>query len=174
MTLTLDIPETLGETLQMLFQYDAWATAQVLHAVLRLTPEQFTQEFGAERVSVRQQFVHLVSVGDRARCRFLRVPVPGHVSPELFPSPQSVAAYESDVRERLRGLLANLTEDALRDVRDFTTRSGTWHVSGADSLLHAVNHGTYHRGQIVMLLRMLGAAFPDTDFILWRDARRPS
>jgi uncharacterized damage-inducible protein DinB len=41
-----------------------------------------------------------------------------------------------------------------------------------DTLRQVVNHGTYHRGQIVMQLRLLGAAAPSTDFIRFLDAER--
>jgi len=35
-------------------------------------------------------------------------------------------------------------------------------------LMHVFNHGTYHRGQIVTMLRQLGQTkIPDTDFIVW-------
>jgi uncharacterized damage-inducible protein DinB len=35
-------------------------------------------------------------------------------------------------------------------------------------LLHLFNHGTYHRGQLVNLLRQLGVEkIPATDFIIW-------
>jgi uncharacterized damage-inducible protein DinB len=35
-------------------------------------------------------------------------------------------------------------------------------------LLHLFNHGTYHRGQLVTMLRQLGVdAIPATDFIVW-------
>ena len=35
-------------------------------------------------------------------------------------------------------------------------------------LLHLFNHGTYHRGQIVNILRQLGVEkIPQTDFIVW-------
>jgi uncharacterized damage-inducible protein DinB len=35
-------------------------------------------------------------------------------------------------------------------------------------LLHLFNHGTYHRGQLVTLLRQLGVEkIPATDFIVW-------
>lgn len=35
-------------------------------------------------------------------------------------------------------------------------------------LLHLFNHNTYHRGQLVTMLRQLGAEkFPSTDFIAW-------
>lgn len=35
-------------------------------------------------------------------------------------------------------------------------------------LLHIFNHGTYHRGQVVTMLRQLGVEkIPPTDFIIW-------
>jgi uncharacterized damage-inducible protein DinB len=35
-------------------------------------------------------------------------------------------------------------------------------------LLHLFNHGTYHRGQLVTMLRELGIEkIPPTDFIVW-------
>ena len=35
-------------------------------------------------------------------------------------------------------------------------------------LLHVFNHGTYHRGQLVTMLRQLGVEkLPQTDFIVW-------
>jgi len=39
----------------------------------------------------------------------------------------------------------------------------TWQM-----LLHVFNHGTYHRGQLINILRQLGVEkLPDTDFINW-------
>ena len=35
-------------------------------------------------------------------------------------------------------------------------------------MLHVFNHGTYHRGQLVNMLRQLGVEkIPPTDFIVW-------
>jgi uncharacterized damage-inducible protein DinB len=34
-------------------------------------------------------------------------------------------------------------------------------------LRHVVNHSTYHRGQVTTMLRILGAAAPATDLILF-------
>jgi uncharacterized damage-inducible protein DinB len=38
-----------------------------------------------------------------------------------------------------------------------------------DILMHAVNHSTYHRGQVARLLRQLGAAAPETDFVVFSE-----
>jgi uncharacterized damage-inducible protein DinB len=36
-----------------------------------------------------------------------------------------------------------------------------------DLMRHVVNHGSYHRGQLVTMLRQLGKAPPSTDYILY-------
>jgi uncharacterized damage-inducible protein DinB len=38
-----------------------------------------------------------------------------------------------------------------------------------DMLIHIVNHSTYHRGQAATILRQLGAAAPETDFVVFRE-----
>jgi uncharacterized damage-inducible protein DinB len=41
-------------------------------------------------------------------------------------------------------------------------------LEGADQLVqHAANHSTYHRGQVVTLLRILGAKATSSDMVLW-------
>ncbi len=39
-------------------------------------------------------------------------------------------------------------------------------------LQHAANHGSYHRGQVVALMRQLGARTVSTDMLLWDRERR--
>jgi uncharacterized damage-inducible protein DinB len=36
-----------------------------------------------------------------------------------------------------------------------------------ESVRHLVNHGSYHRGQLVTMLRQLGHAAPNTDLIAY-------
>ncbi len=40
----------------------------------------------------------------------------------------------------------------------------------SDALVHLVNHGTYHRGQVVTHLRQLGKTAPSTDYLRYLDA----
>lgn len=42
----------------------------------------------------------------------------------------------------------------------------------SNTLQHLVNHGTYHRGQVVTMLRQLGAAAPTTDLIAFYSERQ--
>jgi uncharacterized damage-inducible protein DinB len=40
-------------------------------------------------------------------------------------------------------------------------------------LRHVVNHATYHRGQVVTMLRQVGAEPPSTDLVLWYRKGKP-
>jgi uncharacterized damage-inducible protein DinB len=72
-----------------LLDYDAWTTAKLLEAAASLTPEQFVQEFAGDLSSVRQQFVHLLSVADRYRARLAQEAVPD-IAPESIATPQDL------------------------------------------------------------------------------------
>lgn len=49
-----------------------------------------------------------------------------------------------------------------RNLQGEPFRMPVWQI-----VLHVVNHGSYHRGQIAAALRAAGFAPPDTDLIIW-------
>lgn len=146
--------------------YDAWATAKLLGAVEQLSPQQFVHDFAGSLSSVRQQFVHLLSVADRYRARLAREEVPD-VSPESIVTIQDLITYATQVHQRLREFVDALTEEDLSRVQEHATRRGLYHASVEQTLGHMVNHATYHRGQVACLLKLHRVDFTDTDFIIW-------
>ncbi len=52
------------------------------------------------------------------------------------------------------------------------TRGETFSAPLRDLLLHVVNHGTYHRGQVVNQLRQLGRPGVSTDLVVYQRERR--
>ena len=149
-----------------LFEYDAWATRQLLEVVCRLTPQQFAHEFNGATTSVRQQLVHLLSVPDRYRARLMNEE-PHDARAEDFATPRDVAAYVDEAHDRIKTFLASLPEMDLCRITTQETRRGPFRATVGEVLHHVVNHGTYHRGQVAFLLKLHGIDFPDTDFIIW-------
>lgn len=50
----------------------------------------------------------------------------------------------------------------------YNTKKEKFKQSVYQVVLHVFNHGTYHRGQLVNILRQLGVdSIPQTDFIVW-------
>ncbi len=54
------------------------------------------------------------------------------------------------------------------------TRGERWEYTLAQMMQHVVIHSAYHRGQVVTLLRQLGAAAPTTDYLVFVDMRAGS
>ena len=85
----------------------------------------------------------------------------------MFPDVAALRAAWVDHETKVRAFLAALGEDGINRVFQYTLLSGH---SGATPFWqmaqHVVNHATYHRGQVVTIMRQLGAAPPKpTDLI---------
>jgi uncharacterized damage-inducible protein DinB len=60
--------------------------------------------------------------------------------------------------ERLLVFVAGLSQAKLDGTMEYKTlKFGVYSNPMWQSMLHVVNHGTYHRGQVTTLLRQLGA-----------------
>jgi uncharacterized damage-inducible protein DinB len=69
--------------------------------------------------------------------------------------------------------LQNATERMLQHVFHYqNTKREQFKQPVYQMLLHMFNHGTYHRGQLINMLRQLGEEkLPATDFIVWSRSR---
>jgi uncharacterized damage-inducible protein DinB len=69
--------------------------------------------------------------------------------------------------------LARLTDGDLGGVIEYRTLSGQASADPlADLIRHAVNHSTYHRGQVATQLRQLGVTPPGTDLVAYLRLQR--
>jgi DinB family protein len=74
------------------------------------------------------------------------------------------AATILDFIHGLRGISRRVSYENLQGVH--------WEYSLAETMQHVVNHSSYHRGQVVVLLRQLGQTPPATDFLVFFDEQR--
>jgi uncharacterized damage-inducible protein DinB len=162
--------------LQRLFAYTRWANARTLESVEPLTAEEYGRQVGGSFGSIRGTLVHLYGADwvwlERLHGR----------SPRALPSAdESVASLES-LREKWRAVedataafADGLTPDRLETTVTYVNFVGeTWTYTLGDALLHIANHGTYHRGQIATLLRILGRTPVSTDYLRWIDEGAPA
>ncbi|GJM32431.1 MAG: hypothetical protein DHS20C18_14320 [Saprospiraceae bacterium] len=81
-------------------------------------------------------------------------------------APDSMANLNMEQYKRAITLLA---ENDLSEIITYQNTQGqTYTNSIRDILLHIVNHGTYHRGQLALLFRAADIAPPNTDYIFYR------
>lgn len=155
------------EDLQTLLDYHYWARDRVLDAVEPLSSEQFTRRLGGSFGSVRDTLVHIHSADWIWVSRWTGEAPTAMLDPAEFPDVASIRARWENLEGRTRTFVADLGPTGISNPISYRTMDGRpdeqvfWHL-----VQHMVNHGSYHRGQITTLLRLLGVAPPvSTDLI---------
>jgi uncharacterized damage-inducible protein DinB len=146
------------EEIRQLYAYNSWANQRSLSAAEKLSPEQFTRPIASSFSSVRDTLAHIYG----AECVWLerfhgRSPskLP---NADQFPDLESLRAGWAETEQRLNAFVSGLSQaDLDRQMEYQTLRFGVYSNPLWQSMLHLINHGTYHRGQVTTLLRQLGA-----------------
>ena len=156
------------QDVRTLFAYDRWANQRLLAAATRLTPADFTRELGASFGSVRGTLLHILW-GERRWLRFWR---DGSLIPDPvlndFSDPASLDVSWSNLERDRQAFVVELTEEQL--AARLTVRGQEFTLG--ELIQHILNHSTYHRGQVVLLLRQLGHTPPATDYRLFLSEAR--
>jgi uncharacterized damage-inducible protein DinB len=159
------------EVLRELYDYNFWARDQQLAACATLGEEQLVRPLGSSFGSLLDTLKHLVGADWVWLQRF------NGCSPRSVPWIDDTRTLE-DVRGRWQSVgqdmcayLAALRPEALGAPLTYQNFKGeTWTYPLWRCLVHLVNHGSYHRGQVTMALRQLGAVPPAIDFLVYRDS----
>lgn len=152
-----------ADDIRLLFDYSYAATARILDAAGRLTPEEFV---GPPPVrgcrSLRDVLVHTLDAerGWREGLRTRGDDAGTDLEPAAFPDVPTLArAWRAD-EERMRAWLAAL-DDADLDV----PAADGWPVW--QCLAHVVNHGTQHRSEAAMMLTHWGQSPGELDLFYY-------
>lgn len=151
-----------------LLSYNRWANGRLLDAASHLAPADFTRDLGASFGSVRGTLVHILW-GER---RWLQFWLDGSFIPEpnmeAFPDTTTLAGEWSALDRDREMFAAALTDERLSG--PVTVRDKTYTLG--ELVHHIMNHSTYHRGQVALLLRQLGQKPPATDYRLFLSETR--
>lgn len=157
--------------IQMLYDYNYWATARILCTAASITDEQFTAPTRFPWGSLRGTLVHILA-GER----FWLYLWQGMPSPPLNLGESPTLAT---LRERwphdeaaLRSYLATLTDDDLDRSHTYTLQSGAASTAPLWArIVHIVTHGTLHRGEAAQMLTECGHSPGDIDLLDFLDER---
>jgi len=158
------------DQLRTRFAYNKWANERLLNAAAHVTAEEFTRVLGASHGSIRGTLVHIVLgewdwlrlwLGDSWREIAQKEP-----PPEAFPDVATLLSEWATITRDHQAFINSLTDEALNAVFSFESfQTEQQKFLLADTVQHVLNHSSYHRGQVVTLLRQLGHAPPGTDFL---------
>lgn len=156
------------KALAELFEYSYWANRRLFAVMEQLTPEQLTQNIAGGYGSIRNTMVHMVSAeaGWLDRCggpkRGLRL------KPEDFPTLDSIIQAWNTLETKVTRFLSELNEEDLnRKIEYSLNQPETYSLRLGELMQHAALHGVHHRGQIALLLRLLGYTPGNFDILVF-------
>jgi uncharacterized damage-inducible protein DinB len=156
------------ETIKLLYDYTKWADGRMFEAVSKLTPEQWTKDLGSSLKSTRDTVVHLVSAQWIWISRWKGETPKGMWAAAEFPSQASVREKWEPLARDLAAFVGDQTEESVAKPLTYKNLKGESLTYPLGHLmLHAVNHSTYHRGQVTTLIRQLGAQPLSSDLVVY-------
>ena len=163
------------DEIQLLYEYDRWASNRVLHAASTLSSEKFTRDLSGSFRSLRDTLVHIVGA-EWAWLTYWREPSPSSAfltnlwtqenvlfNPNAFPDISAVQVKWVEVEREQVEFVIRVTNESLR--RMLPVRETQ--ISLAHLMQHLANHSTYHRGQVALMMRQLAAEPLATDFAMF-------
>ena len=157
------------EPIRELYAYDHWATNAVLRSLDSLSHDEYMKDMRSSHGGVHGTLVHLLA-GDRVWLdRWTSASQPVFPRSSDYPDLTGVARSWAGVQERTATFIETLTDERLLESFTYADSKGNsyseilWY-----SMVHKVTHATYHRGQIVTLIRQLGKKPVSTDLVFWR------
>lgn len=157
---------TLQE-IKTLHAYNAWANNRIFDALTTLTPEQYMQDMKGSHGGIHATLVHMVGAEKVWLERFLGSAQP-FLSSDSLPSLAAVKDVWEEVGFNTAKWLGTMTDKKLGETFTMKTLKGDtfMHVFW-QAFQHVVNHSTYHRGQIITMMRQLSVKPPTTDLIVF-------
>lgn len=159
------------QTVRGLLAYTIWADRTILETLKGVHAEDLTRETGTSFGSLLGTMAHILGSEQLWLSRFLGVPLQRLPNADDFPTLDSLSSSYEDFWPQLEFFLASLLAEQLDQEFVWTNTRGETHSAPFRQVLfHFVNHATYHRGQVVSLLRQLGHEPPHTDLVYYRGA----
>ncbi|GAB4091181.1 DinB family protein [Flaviaesturariibacter terrae] len=159
----------MKELLLSYARYHAWANDQLLQVMQSMPEEQWTREVPSSFPSLRKTLLHVLDAESiwwqRMQLQEKIVRPSDNFGGDGVAIAQALRKTDQQWLEFVQkaGEHVFTHEFIYADLRKQQQKSMVSNV-----LLHLFNHGTYHRGQVVTMLRQLGVTtIPATDYILW-------
>lgn len=159
----------MKELLAGYVKYDHWANEMLLTVVLQLTKEQQQMELTSSFPSVQKTCAHMWDAYRIWWQRLQKQQVVQGPTVDLDIPVKEIVGNIFVQNLLWQQWLDNTPQTELESLFAYTNMKGEKFEQPLEQVvLHLCNHGTYHRGQLVTMLRQIGVtAIPQTDYIVY-------
>jgi uncharacterized damage-inducible protein DinB len=159
---------TTKGALGRLLEYTIWANHRVLRAVATLSVDDYKRDLGSSHGGVRGTLTHTMGAEWIWLERFKGVSPNRFMDEGEFPDVIALRDRWAAIEGHRDSWYRALKEDAVSRRISYKNLKGEPFTAPLWQLIqHVVNHSSYHRGQVVTMLRQLGAKAPATDLVVW-------
>jgi uncharacterized damage-inducible protein DinB len=158
----------MTELLELL-EYQRWATLKTLDSSAKLSSEQLHRNLGSSFKNVFETLVHSYGA-DRTWLGRIQDQSPSRPNPSDYPTLEVLREAWEVV---LDGWIVTITKlENPKQMIQYKSYDGSPFSNSLEEIVkQVVNHGTYHRGQVAAMQRMLGGEAVGTDLIGFYRAR---
>ncbi|MGY5859509.1 MAG: DinB family protein [Candidatus Thorarchaeota archaeon] len=144
-------------------KYLFWADSTIWDIVQGLTDEEYSQDLYEDGGSIQRRYAHLAE--DLWEWYHDWIGQEGMEEPDFMN--MSRDEVFTSIKEYSKLFSAMIEERSVNHI-EIDTGENKIQIGFEEILFHLVNHATYHRGQIVMGLRILGKDVVMTDYVPFR------
>lgn len=156
-----------ADTLRLHLSYSAWASQRLVEAAAKLTPEELARDFKTSDHNVVGTLAHAFA-GDRIWLSRVKGEPP---KPFITDEDRRLDILQNEwppLQKRWKMFADALSDqDMLATISYKDTKGNSYESPLWQILLHLVNHGTHHRGQVSGFLRAMGHTPPPVDLIAY-------
>jgi len=151
-------------------QYNIWANTKICNFVSEnLSEEQVDKEISSSFPSLRKTIYH---IRDAETIWINRLTGKSITTLPIVHAPMTFEEFQKkilDGSKQLEQFVQSLNEENLTNAITYTNSAGQTFTSKISEIIHhCMNHSTFHRGQIITMLRQLGfTKLFSTDYIAW-------
>lgn len=154
--------------------YNIWANQRMLTLLNGLSDEQLDKDWGSSHGTLRKTIYH---IWDAESIWFQRLQL---ISPVLIPTHSFTGDWEEFTHlftrqsEQLKDFVGTASDMKLAHTIEYqSSAKGTRKSAVVHAILTVFNHSTFHRGQLVTMLRQSGVSkIPPTDFIVYTKTKK--
>ena len=136
-----------------------WADSSIWKIVQTLSDEEFHRSFDNHGGSICEKYLHMAEGHSGWYHRWTGLNQ-DDMNLRIL-SRKELFELLSKYNQKILDLLQTKTQDD----KELDTSRGKLNLSTEEMVFNIINHATYHRGQIVLMLRLLGKEVGPTDYL---------
>ena len=159
-----------SQEVTQLMAFNRWANQCFFEALSQLPAEQYGRDMHSSHGGIHGTLAHIIGAEKGWLSRWQAKPETGTAAVSQMHSLAELRACWENLCDEMSQFLTTLDDRKLQETLSTTARTGSYTSSYWQMIQHVVDHSSYHRGQIVTMLRQLGVTPPSTGLIrFYRD-----